>query len=106
MRPNLTQADIKAVTDSVVMELLESPHGVAVTLVRPDGQKFSTLLGGLPRPGDHLWMPLRRNGKPKRWRVDHVEWFVEWPLRNVELALSEAPLEPAPTLAHSKRPST
>jgi hypothetical protein len=92
-RPTLTDADIKAITDSVVMGMLEAPHGVEVTLRRPDGKLFSTLLGGVPRPGDHLWLPLRRNGKPKRWQVERVEWFVEWPHRSVEVVLSEAPRE-------------
>lgn len=92
-RTTITPGDVEALSEATLMKILEGPNGVPVTLIRPDGKSFSTLLGGVPRAGDYLWMQLRQNSKPMRWRVEQVEWFVEWPLRNVEVRLAEAPIE-------------
>lgn len=93
-RMALTDNDIKIIAEAVVDRMLNAPSGDPVTIRHPKGT-FSTLLGGVPRPGDILWLPLRRNSKPKRWRVTEVEWFVEWPFRNVEVHVREEPLEGA-----------
>lgn len=94
-RTTLTPDDIEAVSEATMMKILEAPDGVQLQLVQPDGKRFIALLAGVPRPGDHLWMSVRRNSKPKRWKVERVEWFVQWPLRDVEVHLSEDPVQPA-----------
>lgn len=58
-RPSLTDDDINTIAETVVNRMLDAPSGTTIVIRHSKGT-FTALLGGVPRPGDILWLPLRQ----------------------------------------------
>lgn len=97
----MTPNEMDRLAELVVSKLLDSPSDAEINL-RVPGMKstFRGLLPGIPRVGDVLWHPLRRNSKARPFRVQHVEWFSAGLDSRVEVTLEtiadETPLSPRP----------
>jgi hypothetical protein len=91
----MTAEEIDKVAEAVTSRMLEAPSGVEVRLIFPGGKSpFVTGLPGVPRVGDVVWHPPRRNSKPQRFVVRLVEWWSTWPNLHVRVHLNAAPGEP------------
>lgn len=74
------------------MKMLETLDGTGAVLRPPDGGNFHALLPGVPRTGEVVWhLHPRRNSKPKKFVVEHVEWWNTQPDIRFEVFLVDAP---------------